>query len=126
MNSELLAERTGREPAAMVGGRRVSQPSVPLHLNQKDAAQKEAKDARDEEGESKDLIRQEEEARDFLHKQTQREQAQQMNNRKFTNAELNRAPNIVATKNIRQPQRFPSGLPLESRKMMREMSGGQS
>ncbi|KAJ1666444.1 hypothetical protein IW140_004890 [Coemansia sp. RSA 1813] len=123
MDSEVVAERTNRVPATMVGGRRKSQPSALPHLHQKEETQQEAKDARDEEGESKDLIRQDELDKEFLHKQTQQQQQREMNTKKFTNAELNRAPNIVATKNIRQPQRFPSGLPLQSRKIIKEMSG---
>ncbi|KAJ2656491.1 hypothetical protein IWW48_004997 [Coemansia sp. RSA 1200] len=123
MDSEVVAERTNRAPATMVGGRRKSQPSVVPNLHEKENAQHESKDARDEEGESKDLIRQEELEKEALYKQTQQQQQQAMRTKKYTNAELNRAPNIFANKNIRQPQRFGAGLPLESRKIIKEMSG---
>ncbi|KAJ2847043.1 hypothetical protein GGI22_006085 [Coemansia erecta] len=124
MDSEVVSQMTGREPAMIVGGRRVSQPSAPPHLSQKEAQRgNDNKDARDEEGESRDLIRQDKEYMESLHEQTQRQQLREMKTNRFTNAELNRGPNVTKTGNIRQPQRFASGLPLESRQIMREMGG---
>ncbi|KAJ1801192.1 hypothetical protein LPJ59_000491 [Coemansia sp. RSA 2399] len=122
MDSEVVAQKTGREPAMFVGGRRVSLPSVPPHPSQKEDQNGGGKDARDEEGEPMmDLIRQDEDYRKALHDQTQKQQQREMKNNKYTNAELNHGPHVTKMGNIRQPQRFASGLPLESRQILSKM-----
>ncbi|KAI9506639.1 hypothetical protein GGI25_005206 [Coemansia spiralis] len=128
MDSEAVAEKTNRAPAMVAGGRRKSKPTNIPHLakNSEDRAPS-GKDARDEEGgdESRELLRQEEKDKEFLMEQTKKQQKHDIKfNQKHTNAELNRAPNIIANKNIRQPQRFGSGIPLESRKILKENGMG--
>ncbi|KAJ1836824.1 hypothetical protein LPJ73_007593, partial [Coemansia sp. RSA 2703] len=52
----------------------------------------------------------------------QRQQQHELkNNQKYTNAELNRGPNPVKNNQIRQPSRFPAGLPKETKMIMKEM-----
>ncbi|KAJ2826024.1 hypothetical protein FBU31_003554 [Coemansia sp. 'formosensis'] len=123
MESTSTELKAGHAPATMVGGRRKSQamfvPTVTVDEEEK------AMDARGPEGEEIDanaLIRQAEMEQDFMHEQTQKRQQQELRNQtRFTNAELNRAPNPVLSNQIRQPGRFPSGVPKETKLAAKSM-----
>ncbi|KAJ2069343.1 hypothetical protein GGI01_001429 [Coemansia sp. RSA 376] len=123
MESTSIEVKTGRAPATMVGGRRKSQPmfvpTVPSEEEEK------AMDARGPDGEEIDanaLIRQAEMDQEFLHEQTQKRQQHELRNQsRYTNAELNHAPNPVLSNQIRQPGRFPKGVPKETKMVMKSM-----
>ncbi|KAJ2374180.1 hypothetical protein IW150_003249 [Coemansia sp. RSA 2607] len=111
----------GHLPASKVGGRRVSQNSgVPPLSKERDSLNKN-KESNSGEGdeEDKQMMRQDE----MLNfEQAQRQQQHELkNNQKYTNAELNRGPNPVKNNQIRQPSRFPAGLPKETKMIMKEM-----
>ncbi|KAJ2779767.1 hypothetical protein GGI15_003773 [Coemansia interrupta] len=116
-NAEPLA---GHLPASKVGGRRVSQNSgVPPMSKERESLNKNKNSSSEEGDEDHQMIRQEEM---LQFEQAQRQQQHELkNNQKYTNAELNRAPNPVKNNHIRQPGRFPAGLPKETKMVMKEL-----
>ncbi|KAJ2507653.1 hypothetical protein GGH95_003118 [Coemansia sp. RSA 1836] len=119
--------KAGHAPATKVGGRRKSQASYVPTATEEEEEKQRAMDARSEEGEdeetARDLIRQAHMDQEFLHEQVQKRQQAEIRNHqsKHTNAELNRAPNPVLSNQIRQPGRFPSGIPKETKMAMKSM-----
>ncbi|KAJ2883683.1 hypothetical protein IWW38_005519, partial [Coemansia aciculifera] len=85
--------------------------------------QKDKSSEEGEEGSERDLIRQQEMDQEFLHEQVKKRQQAELRHQqnKHTNAELNRAPNPVLSNQIRQPGRFPSGVPKETKMAMKSM-----
>ncbi|KAJ2004159.1 hypothetical protein GGI04_001336 [Coemansia thaxteri] len=117
--------KAGHAPATIVGGRRKSQASYIPTLSKEAEAESKSMDARGSDGEEEDgheLIRQAEMDKEFLHEQVQKRQQHEIRNQtRHTNAELNRAPNPVLSNQIRQPSRFPAGLPKETKMAMKSM-----
>ncbi|KAJ2743976.1 hypothetical protein GGI20_003330 [Coemansia sp. BCRC 34301] len=127
MNTNASELKAGHAPATIVGGRRKSQATFIPTVTSEEEEKQRAMDARGEGGEdeetARDLIRQAEMDQEFLHEQVQKRQQAEIRNHqsKHTNAELNRAPNPVLSNQIRQPGRFPSGVPKETKMAMKSM-----
>lgn len=119
---DLLA---GRPPATMAGGRRISHPTHIPNLGGNKNEEEAAKDARaghdEEEGDSDQLIK--EEHAPFMEQKLQHEH-EMKNQRNFTNSQLNQKPNLPRQGKIRQPARFNSGLPMETKMVMKDIKGG--
>ncbi|KAJ1815367.1 hypothetical protein LPJ56_002689 [Coemansia sp. RSA 2599] len=114
-NSERLA---GHLAATKVGGRRMSQNTgVPNLAKERESLSK--KDKEDEEN-SEQLVRQDDNK--YMFEQMQRHQ-QNADKHQFAkmNREIHRAPDPVKNNHIRQPARFPAGLPKETKRIMKEM-----
>ncbi|KAJ2732075.1 hypothetical protein IW152_004055 [Coemansia sp. BCRC 34962] len=124
MESTSAELKAGHAPATMVGGRRKSQ-AVFVPTAPSEEEEQKAMDARGPDGEEMDsnaLIRQAEMDQQFLHEQIQKRQQHELRNQtRYKNSELNRAPNPVLSNQIRQPGRFPSGVPKETKMAMKTM-----
>ncbi|KAJ1843235.1 hypothetical protein LPJ57_009804 [Coemansia sp. RSA 486] len=115
-NSEFLA---GHAIATKVGGRRMSQNTgVPTMIKERESLSK--KDKQDDEENSEQLLRQDD--NQYMYEQLQRQQQNAFKqNYSKMNREIHRAPDPVKNNHIRQPARFPAGLPKETKMIMKEM-----